>query len=174
MLHPLSTVFQTRHTTSTNDHGIQYIVLCDTDRLPLLIPHAQPLMIAISCAILAVPLVAVAVAASSPVADLAALLAHFQSQGSGLHARQNFQYPAACSPLCGGIWATLSVSNPSLSPKHGSRRCHTLNYHSGIRRIAPVQRAPARLRTRMRSSVAWIALSRRYRRPRTFKMPSWR
>jgi len=70
------------------------------------------LMIAISCAVLAAQLTAVAVAVSSPVGDLGirALLSPFQPRGSDLHTRQSEQFvvPDQCLPICD---PTITVLN---------------------------------------------------------------
>ncbi len=102
-------------------------------------------MIGIAPAMLAGPLIAVAAAVLFPVGGHAVPLASFQPRGSDLHARQDFLMPEKCFAMCNPILATINVSTPH--PNHGSRRYHTLNYHSGIRRVAPMQRANARLRT---------------------------
>ena len=74
-------------------------------------------MIALSCAImLAASIMAVAVAASSPPASFAAVLAPFQPQGSGLHPRQ-VMVPSECFPTCDPIITTINVSNASLLAK---------------------------------------------------------
>jgi hypothetical protein len=72
------------------------------------------LMIAISCAVIAPPLTAVAVALSSPVGGLGirALLAPLQARGSDLHARQNFLVPDECLPGCDPTLAAVNVSTP--------------------------------------------------------------
>jgi hypothetical protein len=69
-------------------------------------------MIALSRAMLAAPLMAVAVAASSPVGSFSALLAPFQPQGSGLHARQVL-VPSECFSICDPVITSVNVSNTS-------------------------------------------------------------
>jgi len=141
---------------------LQYVAYTTAEFLPCF--HTPAMMITISCAILATPLMAIAVAVSSPLADLS--LAPFQQRGSGLHARE-FLYPVEeCSLFSIPILLAFDVSTPH--PKQGSRRYHILNYHSGIRRLALMQRVHARLRTRRHLSVALIVPSRYYGRPRTF------
>ncbi len=67
-------------------------------------------MVCISPTVFAASLIAVAAAASSPVVGRAAPLALFQARGSGLHARQNLQYPDSCIALCQPICQTIDVS----------------------------------------------------------------
>jgi hypothetical protein len=115
-----------------NQQMSRYIVTGTDELLPLL-PHPILTMIAIFCAMLAAPLMAVAVAVSSPVGDLGvrALLAPFQPRGSDLHARQNFLVPDECLPGCDPTLAAVNVSTPH-HPQHGSHRSHAMDYHSGI------------------------------------------
>src|SRR5216683_3955664 len=83
---------------------------------------------ALSCAMLAGPLMAVAIAVSSAMGGLAALLAPPQQRGSGLHARQEFLEPEQCFSICNPTLTAVNVSLSTLYHKHGSRRYHTLTY----------------------------------------------
>ncbi|KAI0288564.1 hypothetical protein BC826DRAFT_1188303, partial [Russula brevipes] len=63
-------------------------------------------MIALSCTVLAAPLIAAAAAVSHPMRALSPLLARFQPQGSGVHARQ-LLVPPECFPICDPIATTI-------------------------------------------------------------------
>jgi hypothetical protein len=95
------------------DDGLYPYVIIGRAHLP---PLSQTLtMIALSCAMLAAPLMVVAGAVSSPAGSFAALLAPFQRQGSsGLHARQ-ILVPEECFSTCNPVISTVDVSNPSPS-----------------------------------------------------------
>ena len=78
-------------------------------------------------AMLAAPLVAMAVVVSSPVGAFAAVLAPFPPRGSGLLVRQNgeVQIPQQCNPTCDPAINTINVStHPPFNHSYHSRRCY--------------------------------------------------
>ena len=87
-------------------HGIQQTTnFCLCSATPAL-------TIALSCTMLAGPLMAVVIAVSSAMGGLAALLAPPQQRGSGLHARQEFLEPEQCFSICNPTLTAVNVSKP--------------------------------------------------------------
>jgi hypothetical protein len=85
-------------------------------------------------AMLAAPLVAMAVVVSSPVGAFAAVLAPFPPRGSGLLVRQNggVKIPQQCNPTCDPAINTINVSTHPLSATRTIRAgaIYTLNRHN--------------------------------------------
>jgi hypothetical protein len=139
-------------------------------------PRVPITMIAISCAILAAPLMAAALAVSPPVGVFGALLIpSFYPKGSRLHARQessNFFVPEECFPICDPTLARVNVS--TFLARVLFANCRVLNHHRTFRRVAPMHNVSARMRTRTRSPIAYIAPWRGSRQPPRLHRPKMR
>ena len=97
----------------------------------------------------AAPFVTMAVMVSSPAGAFAAVLAPLQPRGSGLLARQSGEVPIPpqCDPQCNPIANTINVSTHTPLSPFAQALEYTELPRLRIRRIAPQQNAPVRVRT---------------------------